>query len=331
MLGWTDRHARFFLRQISANARMYSEMLHAEALVYGDAEGFLKFHPAEHPVAFQLGGNRPENMAKAARMIEQAGFDEVNLNCGCPSERGHADPYGAHLMAKPELVRDCLAAMRDACSLPVSIKTRIGIDRQDSYEPLAAFAQVVVESGCKLWIVHARKAWLDGLSTQENRHVPPLHYDYVYRLKREFPELTVVINGAIDEWPAVHEHLQHTDGVMVGRRAYKDPFWLREADAQLFGATAEPVSRAQILRRCLPYLEAELTRGAHPRDLMRHTVGLFRDLRGASNFRRHVSVEAHKREAGLEVLEHAIRIADWLEERERVQPQRPRRSSPITG
>lgn len=311
MLGWTDRHERFFLRQISRRVLLYSEMLAPEAIVLNERRmRYIEFDPQEHPVAFQLGGSQPALLAAAARKLEEMGYDEINFNVGCPAQGGHARAYGAHLMKTPDLVADCLKAMQDAVSIPVTIKTRIGIDHEDRYEPLAEFVEVVRRSGCRTFIVHARKAWLQGLSTRQNRLVPPLRYEYVYRLKREFPDLTVVINGQITEWDQVRQHLEHVDGVMIGRRAYKEPYWLATVDRDFFGHSEEVASPPEILRRCIPYVEKELARGTPLRDMVRHMVGLYRSAPAASAFRRFLSIECHDKRADLDTYLQAIRIAD---------------------
>lgn len=294
MMGWTDRHQRYLVRQISRHAPVCTEMLAPEAILRGDAERYLRYHPSEHPVVFQLGGHDPEMLAAASRRIAEAGFDEVNFNCGCPSQKGATRLFGAHLMKEPQLVRECLAAMAEA-GLPVSIKCRIGVDHQDSYEELARFVDTVA---CPKVIVHARKAWLKGLSTRANRQVPPLQYDYVHRLKRDFPATTIIINGAITEWSQAHEHLRHVDGVMVGRRAYNDPLWLATVDRDFFGSPEPPPSAVEILRRLLPYLEEELARGTPLRAVARHLHGVYQQGRGARVWRMTVAqLEADRRSA----------------------------------
>jgi tRNA-dihydrouridine synthase A len=310
MLGWTDRHCRFFFRQITARACVYSEMLAPEAILFGDRDHYLRYDPAEHPVAFQLGGNEPSVLAAAAHELERVGYDEVNFNVGCPSAKGQANPWGAYLISKPRLVADCVAAMIEATSLPVSVKTRIGVDRQDNYEPLAEFVGTVKESGCKIFIIHARKAWLDGLSPKENREIPPLRYDYVYRLKREFPELTIIINGGINDWGEARLHLEHVDGVMVGRRAYKDPFWLTAIDRELYGATEPSPTQSEILRRCIDYVERELAIGTPMRAITRHMTRLYSKAPAAKAFRYHLAEVTGRRGAGIDTFLEAIAIAE---------------------
>jgi tRNA-dihydrouridine synthase A len=313
MLGWTNRHARFFHRQISRNILVYSEMLAPEAILLGRKDRYLRYHPEEHPVAFQLGGHRPQLLAAAARELERVGYDEINFNVGCPSQKGKSQPFGAHLMRHPRLVAQCLSAMSEAVAIPVTIKTRIGVDEQEGYDSLAEFVGLVKESGCRVFIIHARKAWLDGLSTpRANREVPPLRYEYVYRLKREFPDLTVVLNGGVTEWSEVKEHLRHVDGVMVGRRAYKDPYWLAEVDREIFGHPGPRPTPPEILRRCLGYVEQELASGTPLRAIVRHMVGLYRNAPAAAAYRRHMALESNPHQADLSVFLGAIRIADRL-------------------
>ncbi|MFN8606452.1 MAG: tRNA dihydrouridine(20/20a) synthase DusA [Vulcanimicrobiota bacterium] len=312
MMGWTNRHARYFHRQLTRHALTYAEMLAPEAIVRGNRERWLRYSPGEHPVAFQLGGNQPRMLAAAARELERAGFDEINFNAGCPSKKGKTNPFGAHLIRHPQVVRQCVQEMLEAVSIPVSVKTRLGVDEQDSYDHLAEFVGQVKESGCRVFIVHARKAWLSGLSTRQNREVPPLRYDYVYRLKREFPDLSIVINGGVTDWSSAAEHLRHVDGVMIGRRAYKEPFWLAEVDRLFFGSSEPDPTPPEVMRRCLPYVEAELAGGTPLREIVRHMVGLYRAAPAASAFRRQLSIQGHARGADKAVYEEAIRIAERL-------------------
>lgn len=294
MMGWTDRHQRYLVRQLSRHVPVYTEMLAPEAILRGDAERYLRYHPAEHPVVFQLGGHDPGSLAAASKRIAEAGYDEVNFNCGCPSHKGSSRRFGAHLMKEPQLVAECLAAMAES-GLPVSIKCRTGIDHDDSYEHLTNFVQTV---RCDKLIVHARKAWLKGLSTRANRQVPPLQYDLVHRLKRDFPEKTIIINGAITEWSQAREHLRHVDGVMVGRRAYNDPMWLATVDRDFYAETAPPPTSVEVLRRLIPYLEAELERGTPLRHVARHLHGVYQQGRGARVWRIRVAqVEADRKSA----------------------------------
>lgn len=314
MMGWTDRHARFFLRQISRHVMLFSEMLTPDALVKGRKEYYVGYDPQEHPVAFQVGGNDPTVLSQATRILADEGFDEVNLNVGCPSPNGQRNPYGAYLMKEPRLVAQCVRQMQDAVQIPVTVKTRIGIDRDDSYEPLADFVGTVRETGCSIFYIHARKAWLDGLSPKENREIPPLRYEYVYRLKKEFPDLTVLINGGITEWDDAKEHMKHVDGVMVGRRAYKDPYWLATVDRDFYGSQEPVPTRPEILRRCIPYVDAELRAGTGLRHFVRHIGSLYRDSRAATAFRRFLAIECNRAGGGkLDTFLRAIDIAEGLE------------------
>src|SRR5438552_5479061 len=247
MMDWTDRHCRYFLRLISRHARLYTEMITSAALVHGDIPHHLDFDPAEHPLALQLGGSDPAVLAHGAKLGERWGYDEINLNCGCPSERVQKGSYGACLMAEPALVAECVAAMRDAVSVPVTVKHRIGLDHDDDYALVRDFVGTVAASGCDVFIVHARNAVLKGLSPKENREVPPLRHDVVHRLKRDFPALTIVGNGGIGDWDAIEQELDHVDGVMLGRVAYHDPWLLAQADARIFGDAAPARSRADVI------------------------------------------------------------------------------------
>ena len=304
MMDWTDRHCRFFHRLLSPNARLYTEMVTAPAVLHGDRERLLGFDPSEHPVALQLGGSEPHELAAAARIGESQGYEEINLNVGCPSDRVQSGRFGACLMREPALVADCIAAMRAAVSVPVTVKCRLGVDEQDEYEDLERFVESVRATGCRVFVVHARKAWLEGLSPKENREIPPLNYARVYRLKREFPELTIVINGGIASVADVHEHLEHVDGVMLGRVAYHEPYRLAEIEREIFG-TPLP-DRDAVLERLKPYVAAHLARGDRLQHITRHILGLYQGLPGARAFRRLLSERAHRAEAGYEIVEQAI-------------------------
>jgi tRNA-dihydrouridine synthase A len=308
MMGWTDRHERTFLRVLSKRAVLYTEMIAEGALVHGRRDRFLTYHPSQHPVALQLGGSDPEMMAQAAKYGEEAGFDEININIGCPSDRGLHRLFGAHLMNHPELVADIYAAMSEAVSVPVTIKTRIGVDRDDAYEPLTAFVERQAEAGCTVFHIHARKAWLDGLSPKDNRHVPPLRYEYVYRLKKERPDLRVTINGGIKTIKECREHLKHVDGVMLGREAYHNPFLLSQVDSQLYGLPESGLTREKFLDEIEPYIIEELDSGTPLHAMVKHILGLYTGQPGARKFRRVLSEEAVKPGAGLEVLHKARRI-----------------------
>jgi tRNA-dihydrouridine synthase A len=313
MIDWSDTHARFFWRLLSENALLYTEMITTGALLRGDAERFLRYDPCEHPLALQLGGSDPAALAACAQLAERYQYDEVNLNCGCPSDRVQNGAFGACLMAKPALVADCVKAMQDACSLPVTVKHRIGIDDIDSYDHMARFVETVAATGCTTFIAHARKAWLKGLSPKENRDLPPLRYADVYQLKREFPELTIVINGGIHTLDECEEHLKRVDGVMLGRAAYHDPYLLSEVDSRLFGSEAPRQSRATIIERLLPYVEREMARGATLHTITRHILGLYQGKPGARNFRRILSEGAPRRGATLEVLAQALAVVESRE------------------
>jgi len=308
MMDWSDHHCRYFWRLLSRQALLYTEMVTTGALIHGDRERFLHFNPEEHPVALQLGGSDPGELARCARWAEEWGYDEVNLNCGCPSDRVQSGMFGACLMARPRLVADCVKAMRDACTIPVTVKHRIGIDDMESYGEMAAFVEAIADAGCGVFIVHARKAWLQGLSPKENREIPPLNYPWVYRLKRDFPALTVVLNGGIRSLAECQEHLQQVDGVMIGREAYQNPWMLAEVDRVLFGMDNPVQSRDDVIDSLLPYVERQLARGAHLNHITRHILGLYQGVPGARKFRRHLSENAYRKEAGLEVLTEALSL-----------------------
>lgn len=310
MMDWSDRHCRFFWRLLSEHALLYTEMVTTGALLYGQTERFLDYDASEHPVALQLGGSDPQALAACARLAEQWGYDEVNLNCGCPSDRVQNGAFGACLMAKPALVADCIKAMQDACSIAVTVKHRIGIDDIDSYEAMAYFVETVAATGCDTFIVHARKAWLSGLSPKENREIPPLRYDDVYRLKRDFPALNIVINGGIETLDACTEHLSKVDGVMLGREAYHNPFVLAEVDQRLFGSTKPAKTRAQVLEQLLPYIERHVQSGGTLHHVTRHILGLYLGEYGARKFRRHLSEHAARRGATIDVLRAAMELVE---------------------
>jgi tRNA-dihydrouridine synthase A len=305
MLDWTDRFERYFLRLISRHTLLYTEMVTTGALLHGDRERFLKFDPAEHPVALQLGGSDPQALADCARLGEEQGYDEINLNLGCPSDRVQSGRFGACLMAEPKLVAECMAAMIETIRIPVTLKTRIGIDHRDSYEELKGFVEQVAEAGCKTFIVHARKAWLQGLSPKENREIPPLHYDRVHHLKQDFPQLEIIINGGIKSLDQAQEQLQHVDGVMIGREDYHNPWILAEADRRLYGDDHPIPTRHQVIDELLPFVEKELSQGVRLQSITRHILGLFQGLPGARAWRRHLSEHAHRKGAGIEVIEQA--------------------------
>jgi len=289
MMDWTDRHCRYFLRQCAPHARLYTEMITTGALLHGDAVRHLAFDPAEHPVAVQLGGSEPDELAACARLAEARGYDEVNLNIGCPSERVRRGAFGACLMAEPELVADCVRAMREAVALPVTVKHRIGLDRTESYEFLTEFVARVARAGCTTFIVHARNAVLKGLSPKENREIPPLRYEVVQRLKRDFSELEIVINGGLADWDAIEAQLGRVDGVMLGRAAYHHPWLLAEADARIYGDGTLPRSRAQVAAAMMAYAAREVAAGGALRHVTRHMLGLFHHAPRARLWRRILS------------------------------------------
>ena len=289
MLDWTDRHFRYFVRRITRHTLLYTEMVTTGALLHGDRERFLAFHDDEHPVALQLGGSEPRELAACARVGAARGYDEINLNVGCPSDRVQHGRFGACLMAEPVLVADCVKAMRDAVEVPVTVKHRIGIDELDSYDALRDFVGTVAEAGCDAFIVHARKAWLAGLSPKENRTVPPLRYDVVHRLKRDFLALPIVINGGIESLDAAEEQLAHVDGIMIGRAAYHDPWLLAEADQRIFDAASGGLSRREVAKAMLVYIEDQAASGVPVNRITRHMLGLFHGVPGARAWRRALS------------------------------------------
>lgn len=306
MLDWTDRHCRFFLRQLSRRTLLYTEMVTTCALLHGKGD-YLAYNDAEHPLALQLGGSEPGALARCAKMAQARGYDEVNLNVGCPSDRVQNGRFGACLMADKDRVAACIAAMREAVSLPITVKTRIGIDEQDSYAFLCEFIDTVAaRGGCQTFIIHARKAWLSGLSPRENREIPPLDYDRVYQLKRDFPSLRLMINGGITTLHATREHLQRLDGVMMGREAYQNPGILARVDSELFGEADPLPNQAAVIDAMLPYIERELSCGTALGHITRHMLGLFQGMPGARQWRRYLSEHAHRSGAGAEVLIKAL-------------------------
>ncbi len=308
MLDWSDRWFRYLARLISRHTLLYTEMVTTGALLHGDRARHLDFFPEEHPVALQLGGSDPDTLARCARLGEEWGYDEINLNLGCPSDRVRSGRFGACLMSDPHLVAECITAMTETTSLPVTAKHRIGIDHQEGYEPLRHFVETLAGAGCQTFIVHARKAWLEGLSPRENREVPPLRYDMVHRLKSDLPHLEIVINGGIQNLDQALQQLEKVDGVMMGRALYHDPWLLAEADRRLFGEDWHPGTPHQVVRRLLPMVEAECQRGVPFKHISRHLLGLFHGRPGAKRWRRHLSQNAHLPGAGPEVLEQALSL-----------------------
>jgi tRNA-dihydrouridine synthase A len=306
MMDWTDRHCRVFHRTLAPHARLYTEMVHAQAVIHGDRERLLGFDPVEHPLALQLGGSEPELLAQAARIGADWGYDEINLNVGCPSDRVQAGRFGACLMLEPQRVAECFAAMQAAVAVPVTIKCRIGVDDQDEADSLFGFVETLAAAGCRTFIVHARKAWLQGLSPKENREVPPLNYPLVHRLKRECPELQIAINGGIASETGVHEQLAQVDGVMIGRAAYHDPYLLHRLDRALFAPAAPLRTRDDLLRSLEPQVRALGSRGVMLKHFSRHILGLFAGQPGGRQFRQILSTEAHKPESGWDLIERAL-------------------------
>lgn len=310
MMDWTDRHCRYFFRLISKRARLYTEMMTAPALMHGDVPRHLDFDPAEHPVALQLGGSDPAQLAHAARLGERWGYDEINLNCGCPSERVQTGSFGACLMAEPARVADCVRAMRDAVGVPVTVKHRIGLDANDDYAFVRDFVGIVADAGCDVFIVHARNAVLSGLSPKENREVPPLRYEYARRLKRDFPRLTIVLNGGLADWKTIERELDFVDGVMLGRAAYHDPWLLAQVDPRLFGDAGAPKPRGEIVAALMPYAAKELAQGTSLRSIARHILGLYHGVRGGRRFRQLLSDAARLRNADTSLLQDALRAVE---------------------
>ena len=303
MMDWTDRHCRYFHRLLTRHARLYTEMVTSGALLHGDVPRHIDFDPAEHPVALQLGGSEPADLARCARLGEHWGYAEINLNCGCPSERVQRGAFGACLMAEPALVADCVKAMVDAVAVPVTVKHRIGIDKVESYAFVSDFVGTVADAGCRVFIVHARNAWLKGLSPKENREVPPLRYDLVHRLKKDFPDLVIAINGGLTTDEAVAVQLEGLDGAMIGREAYHHPWWLARWDALYYGESGSPLRREDVEERMVAYMEREHARRATPwHSVARHMMGLYNGLPGARRWRQVWSDHRLKGEPPREVM-----------------------------
>lgn len=308
MLDWTDRHCRYFHRLLTKQTLLYTEMVTTGAIIHGKGD-YLAYSEQDHPVALQLGGSDPQALALCAKQAELRGYNEINLNVGCPSDRVQNGRFGACLMAEASLVADCIKAMRDVVSIPVTVKTRIGIDDLDSYAFLCEFVQTVAEQGgCDIFTIHARKAWLSGLSPKENREIPPLDYERVYQLKRDFPALTIAINGGVKTLAEAKEHLKYLDGVMMGREAYQNPSILTQVDRELFDPNAEVVDSVKAIEELYPYIEQELSRGAYLGHITRHILGIFQGVPGARQWRRHLSENAHKPGADVSVVEQALAL-----------------------
>lgn len=308
MLDWTDRHCRYFHRQLTRQTLLYTEMVTTGAIIHGKGD-YLAWSEEEQPVALQLGGSDPAALAQCARLAEARGYSEINLNVGCPSDRVQNGRFGACLMGEATLVADCIKAMRDQVSIPVTVKTRIGIDEQDSYEFLCDFISTVADrGGCEMFIIHARKAWLSGLSPKENREIPPLDYHRVYQLKRDFPHLTLSLNGGVKTLDEAKLHLQHLDGVMMGREAYQNPGVLTQVDREIFGVDSTASDTVAVVRAMYPYIDAELSKGTYLGHVTRHMLGLFQGIPGARQWRRYLSENAHKPGADVEVVEKALSL-----------------------
>jgi len=319
MMDWTDRYDRAFLRCLTQHTLLYTEMVVTGAILFGKRERFLDHDAAEQPLALQLGGSDPNDLARCARIAEDWGYREINLNVGCPSDRVSAGRFGACLMAEPETVRDCVAAMRQATALPVTVKHRIGIDDLDSYDHLRRFLDTVADGGCTTFIIHARKAWLHGLSPKENREIPPLRHDVVHQVKRDYPELEIILNGGLKSVAEARAHLEAVDGCMIGRAAYETPYILATADQEVFGADTAVPSRAEVVRRYLPYMSEKLAEGVPLNRMTRHILGLFQGCPGARAWRRHLSTHAPRKGAGIEVVEDALAA---MEDRARASIER---------
>lgn len=306
MMEWSDTHCRYFWRLLSRKTVLYTEMVTTGALLHGDRERFLSYHSQEHPLALQLGGSDPRALAECTRMAEDWGYDEVNLNCGCPSDRVQNNMIGACLMAEPKLVAQCITEMQKAVRIPVTVKHRIGIDEMDDYGDLRQFVSCLADAGCTTFIVHARKAWLKGLSPKENREIPPLQYEKVIRLKHEFPHLSIIINGGITTLEQCDTLLGEVDGVMLGREIYSNPYLLAEVDQRYYGITTPPPSRAAVMEGFMAYCEEQMAKGIRLNYMTRHILGLYQGLPGARRFRRTISEQAHLPGAGTDVLMQAI-------------------------
>ena len=307
MMDYSDRHGRYFLRQFSANMRLYTEMITAPAIIHGNRDELLGFHPQEHPLAVQLGGSDPSMLAEVAKICEDYGYDEINLNCGCPSDRVQSGQFGACLMLQPALVADCVAAMKSATSLPVTVKHRLGVDDQDDYDLFASFVDQQLAAGSDAMIAHARNAWLKGLSPKQNRDIPPLHYDWVYRLKQDFPNTIIVLNGGIKTIEDSLLHLQQVDGVMLGREPFHNPMLLSEVDHSIFGDSNAPrISRHQVVNQMLPYIESNLAKGVALHHMVKPMMGLFNGVSNARRWRRYLSEHMFEKAAGTEVIQAAL-------------------------
>ena len=305
MMECTDRHDRYFLRLIAPHVLLYTEMMTTAALIHGDYQRFLKFDALEHPLALQLGGSEPEKLAYCARLGQDFGYDEINLNVGCPSDRVKSGQFGACLMLNPSLVAECVSAMTAVVKIPVTIKCRIGVDDKDCYEELVNFIKIISETGCDIFIIHARKAWLNGLSPKQNRDVPPLRYDIVQKIKKDFPHLTIIVNGGINTLIQIENNLRWTDGVMIGREAYTNPYFLSSIEKKYF-LNKKIRTREEIIELFIPYIEQQLKNHVKLSSITRHILGLFHEQKGARRWRRYLSENAHKHEAGIHIIKEAL-------------------------
>lgn len=310
MLDWTDRHQRYFMRLISHHALLYTEMVTTGAIIYGDRDRYLQYNKEEHPLALQLGGSDVKDLAECSKIAESYGYDEVNLNLGCPSNRVQNGSFGACMMAEPELVAECIAAMNDAVTIPVTAKTRIGIDERDSFDELVDFINKLHQAGCNSFIIHARKAILQGLSPKENRNIPPLKYDMVYQIKQLFPQCEISLNGGVKTLEQAEEHLKYVDGVMMGREAYHNPYLLSTVDQRFYQDNHTILSRHEVVESMLPYIESEMAKGVRLQSIVRHILGVFQGMRGTKAWKRFLSENAHKENAGPEVLKQALTLVD---------------------
>lgn len=308
MMDCTDRHDRYFLRLIAPNVLLYTEMVTTNALIHGDYRRLLAYDNIEHPIALQLGGSDPSALAQCARLGEEFGYDEINLNVGCPSDRVKSGRFGACLMLEPVLVAECIAAMSAVVNIPVTVKCRIGVDHHDSYEQLISFVETIARTGCNVFIIHARKAWLNGLSPKQNREIPPLCYEVVRQLKNDFPHLTIIINGGIKTVTEIQEHLMHVDGVMIGREAYSNPYLLADIEKNIFASEKPNVTRHEIIAQFLPYVEEQLKQNIKLSSMTRHILGLYQGQKGARQWRRYLSENSHHPHAGSEVINQSLHL-----------------------
>lgn len=306
MMECTDRHDRYFLRLISPHALLYTEMVTTNALIHGDYKRFLQYDVSEHPIALQLGGSEPAKLTHCARLGEEFGYDEINLNVGCPSDRVKSGKFGACLMLNPSLVADCVAAMKAVVKIPVTVKCRIGVDHEDSYEALTHFIKTIESAGCSIFIIHARKAWLNGLSPKQNREIPPLRYDIVKQIKQDFPQLTIVVNGGITQLSQVEEHLQWSDGVMIGREAYSNPYFLAEIEEKIY--KSKSITREAVVESFIPYAGRQLQSGLKLISLTRHILGLFHGQKGARTWRRYLSQYSHLTDSDVSIISNALQM-----------------------